>query len=1290
MNDGSTPVVNKLVDGDWITDMTLNGEEFFVQWAYKSPTPTKIGDLAGIMGDNGIMPSVIEFDGSHLFTREWNDGRPDTDQGQVLGRWLTDAYVDTDDNVYVQYNTDTVPTSLGTSQFNGDDAKFVTGFSIDINRNLVVTYNDLSTEIIGGIDGIDARWPTAFSRSGDNFTFDFSDGSSETVAIDGFDGQLPVWITEFVIDATDPENRRFMARFAGTDYDLIETVDTTLTDVGSADGVHGTWVTDIYRVNDDFFITTNTSAADQSIGTIAGYDGIDGLILESLSIDVNRNLVAGFTDGSLQNLGLVDYNNQIESITLDSNGFVVVTDTLGNTTTSSESITRYVTDANYDPVTGVSTVLTDYSDPILVGDTRAMGVVDGVYPQSLEITNNRLIFNLSDNTSVDAGDFIQDRIFSAALYGDNNINLRLTSEAGVLYDLGRVKGELASFEIVDAFINQQRQLVLTVNDRETGLPISPIQLDGVRGADGVGIDNVQLVNSDLVFFMDNLTEINLGNVQIDFGFAPYNPATIYQHGQSCTLNGRIYVSRDTGVTSEPSPSNPDWGQVRLEGDPSPDAGRPSLISTQPFERPYLIGGKLRNYYSADTRMQRVFQVDIASGDFSAPVYEANENADSHQVDGVVLTIGQEYKWRARDYVLETGYISNWSFEKAFTVVASSIDTPVVSLTAGQDIQNVTPMAVFESTAFLGEGTHTETVWQIKRSSNDEVVVDRTTSTDLTTIALMFGDLVENTNHSVRVRHSNGTNVSEWSSWLPFKTEVRYPLELIPTVSFVGSNINATLAKPLFSVSSNIGEFWDTFMNNEGLSATWEVINSLNEVVWTTNTVLNINGIRVGETLTSGETYRVRVRYSSSRFSSVSAWSDYVSFTPAWSINAPVVSYDGDVFNIEASPIFNITNLAEMINDSLVMIEWKVEDLQGNVIYQTDKFSDMNEWQVFFGFDDVESPRFISARFIGRYAAGTWSTALEVELQSLMELFIHTASNDNTSRSLDGVGGINWTYTETADINYVFVAPDRSSYIAGVSNNVTKIDMNGVMVWQYTGHTNNVSCIAATQNGGVFTASWDNTVRKLDAIDGALLGTFSGFSASVTTINSDLIGTYLLAGDELGNVKRINPETMTEIWSQKVNADATNGIVVGESGFVACSSRDGYVRSLDINDGSILWTYDNNLVEMHEIDMNSSFIAVGDSGGNIHVIDRDGISVLQRNIFSQELFGVAIDDYSGLYVSGRDGTVNKLNISNGDVIWTYDQHTDLVRSIDVLNSELPLPVIDVKASMYSLKMPMLEM
>ena len=100
-------------------------------------------------------------------------------------------------------------------------------------------------------------------------------------------------------------------------------------------------------------------------------------------------------------------------------------------------------------------------------------------------------------------------------------------------------------------------------------------------------------------------------------------------------------------------------------------------------------------------------------------------------------------------------------------------------------------------------------------------------------------------------------------------------------------------------------------------------------------------------------------------------------------------------------------------------------------------------------------------------------------------------------------------------------------------------------WSYSGHDSFVASLAVDDEGNVYTASWDNTVRKISGDDGEEVWIFEGDTDGVNSVVVDEWGNAYVAGastsgDE-GRLMRID-EDGEEVWSENFEAPVHDVVV----------------------------------------------------------------------------------------------------------------------------------------------------
>lgn len=1164
-------------------------------------------------GVHGRWITSMEIDANGELQIQFNDEATPTSYGNVHGQWLTDI-TKTGEDYYAHWHHLMDPVLIGTlSDIDGAHGRWLTDMQINASGDLEVTWTDAVVDNVGRAQG---HWPAEIYRTGDDFFVRYHDEVDpiQIGTVPSFDGDAPRWITDMVINI----NRDIQVQYA-------DEVDPTI--IGPADGTNARWIT-------------------------------------GMAINVNRELEVTYNDTTVEVVGPIDganFTTEITDISLVA-GKLRVTSTDGSYV-DSDTVVRRID--GHQVVDDVLSLTTNYTaDPLSVGYTAGVDRTDGVYIIDLERRSGRLYAVLSDNTEIDAGVFDRQEVVDASLYNgvNNDENLRLHLTDGATLDLGRVKGASAEMNVVDAFVNASNELVITFDNQD------PISVAGVKGAAGTDITS-STINAlgELEVTTSDTVVHNGGLVLQDFGFAPYNSARVYDRGHSCTFNGKAFVALEDGVTTEPSESSDVWGIVHLENSAAPDASRPSLISpinaeVFPNLRPLLVGSPVRNYYSTDTRLIREYQVDVATGDFSTPVYSASENLDSHQVE-MDLLADTEYKWRARDTIRETSYRTMWSVEGTFTVTASGIATPTVTFSTGQDPVAMISTPGFEGSAYSGPGIHLRTSWQVKRNSDDAIVYEDIESTDLNSTVMPFGILVESTGYSVRMRHHSNEGVSAWSDWVTFTTKDQFDFLFNPTIEVVGDVLNMG-PRPEFNVTNtNAPDFVLEYMEGKDLKAHWVVEDLNGVVVWESLNVIDLLDAQVSEVLASGSDYVVRMRYESDRFTGTSVWSNSIQFTVNWSASKPIVEYAGDVNAATLESTFTSANIS-FTNDSPYFGEWEMKRVSdGAIVRETDKLTSLiNQWDVVFSSDEVTVTYEIRFRVHGQYVSSPWSDPLSIVVENPVIIDVYAckegvvikfdkdglevwtspalggttrdvealpsgevwtiAQTVNDVVKLDSTGAVVWTqpFQFSNYESHMTIDGDGNSYVE--IGGVRKYDTNGNVVWTNTAMTGSaITNVTVDGNGNVYATSREDVVEKIDSA-GNLIWTYNPGQSDLFSVAVDALDYVYIGTRTDTSVKKLDQSggTPSIIWSVAMT-NFVMALAIDSSGNIIAGDFSGVVKKID-PDGNVLWTFSGHTNTISDIAVDSEgYIYTGSTDNSMKKIDSTGTEVWSLNL-GKAVYGVA--------------------------------------------------------------------
>lgn len=285
-------------------------------------------------------------------------------------------------------------------------------------------------------------------------------------------------------------------------------------------------------------------------------------------------------------------------------------------------------------------------------------------------------------------------------------------------------------------------------------------------------------NSFLLLAVDILfTSINAGSVT--FGSVEFNnpPASETVKGVvylATTEDARLGLDDKKALTSKTAAAaiekaiNEDSAGFGRTVTLRPLNISPGSLELDVVPSPVLTGYDYYALYSVP-QLQREFQIDILGQQFVSPIYAATETPTGGQpaiehLVGVELNIDTSYIWRYRDKTV-AGDISAWSNPTQFKTANTYIEQPTItSPTNNQTDVGETPDITSSTFNVVnGTDTHQSTSWRIV-SSGATVWESLLDATNLTSVKVPAGNLVENTTYEIQVKY-HGAQIAS-SAWSP--------------------------------------------------------------------------------------------------------------------------------------------------------------------------------------------------------------------------------------------------------------------------------------------------------------------------------------------------------------------------------------------------------------------------------------------------------------------------------------------------------------------------------------------
>lgn len=200
-------------------------------------------------------------------------------------------------------------------------------------------------------------------------------------------------------------------------------------------------------------------------------------------------------------------------------------------------------------------------------------------------------------------------------------------------------------------------------------------------------------------------------------------------------------------------------------------------------------------YDSDTRIERQFQVTLATDTaFANIVYSGASAADSHSVT-TNLDRNTAYIWRCRDKynTIVSGATTTkntaWSTAWKFTTANVVIDTPTFTSITGEP-NDVTEDATIVMSAFnvsVGSETHLSTTWKIYDSTNTLIYTNANDTINLTSWTIPYGVLSANSDYTFKVTY-NGDHFNSSAASKTINTETTFAYGNYLVVGSAGATV----------------------------------------------------------------------------------------------------------------------------------------------------------------------------------------------------------------------------------------------------------------------------------------------------------------------------------------------------------------------------------------------------------------------------------------------------------------------------------------------------------------------
>ncbi|ASV44156.1 hypothetical protein PBI_SCTP2_141 [Salicola phage SCTP-2] len=255
---------------------------------------------------------------------------------------------------------------------------------------------------------------------------------------------------------------------------------------------------------------------------------------------------------------------------------------------------------------------------------------------------------------------------------------------------------------------------------------------------------------------------------------------------------------------------------------------------------------------------------------------------------------------------------------------------------------------------------------------------------------------------------------------------------------------------------------------------------------------------------------------------------------------------------------------------------------------------------------------------------------------------------------------------TYDIEY---ANGINIYTASFDNTIRKLDNNGYEIYSHSSSPNTNYSIDIDKDRNIYTGSRDDIVEKFDN-DFNKIWTYYGHNDNI----------YKVVVDDEGNVYTGSKDTTVKklksngehIWTYYGHNDEIWAIDIDKDGNVYTGSKDGSIRKLN-SIAEKLWSYEEhtNGIRCLALHYYDAYLFSGSLDNTVRKISLDGDELWSFTGHSAAILDVATDHNENIYSASIDETIKKLD-PRGNEIWSYDGHNSVVYGLET----------DYKTNIYS--------
>ena len=158
--------------------------------------------------------------------------------------------------------------------------------------------------------------------------------------------------------------------------------------------------------------------------------------------------------------------------------------------------------------------------------------------------------------------------------------------------------------------------------------------------------------------------------------------------------------------------------------------------------------------------------------------------------------------------------------------------------------------------------------------------------------------------------------------------------------------------------------------------------------------------------------------------------------------------------------------------------------------------------------------------------------------------------------------------------------------------------------------------------------------------------------------------FLYVGTGNGEVKKIDPETETEIWSEEHFDDVY--AVKNFDGFIYAGAGDNHVKKINAKTGQEVWSFDNDTTVL-TIDVDDDGVYIGDGFNRVRKLNIDTGNFVWTYHTGNDVVDLIVHEGS-IFLISLDNTVRKLD-KNGVRIWIKQSNISSYGGIDIRGDHL---------------------